>query len=145
MKRTGQLIIAAAIMLNFSCHRAGQQVAEVKDKGITVQISPLKDNDVDNLNYKARLVLDKRTAENITPDLKNKFYYQMDSCFYMVDKTGIKRYARLVQSVANGVKDSYEYLLEFDPDQADKSDSVNIVYEDRYIDHKQYPLKLAKK
>jgi hypothetical protein len=144
MRVTRAILIAAAIVLAFSCHKAGQQVKEIKDKEFTLQVSPLKDNDAEALNYKARLTFDKQAAAGMTREVINKYYYKMDSCFYIKNGNG-KQYADLVQPVANGVSGSYEYLVEFASDPAVTGDSINMVYQDRYTSHKQYQLTISKK
>lgn len=144
MKITRSLIIAATIVLALSCHKGGQQVKEIKDKELTLQVSPLKDNDAEALNYKARLTFDKQAAAGMTREVINKYYYKMDSCFYIKSGNG-KQYADLVQPVANGVSGSYEYLVEFASGPAVTGDSINMVYQDRYTSHKQYQLTISKK
>ncbi len=117
---------------------------ELRDKDVTIQIAALKDNDADNLNYKARLVFNKEVAGSMPMNIRNKFYYKMDSCFYIKNGDN-KLYPDLVQSVANGVSGSYEYLLEFGSNPTVEGDSIEVVYQDRYTSHKQYQLRISKK
>jgi len=132
-------------MLVFSCHKAAR-VEEVKDKELTLQVSVLKDKAPgdESLTCKARIIPAKELAANETTEQKRLLNYKMDSCFYIKEGNN-KNYASMVQAIANGVSGTYEYLLVFDPDQKVRTDSVDLIYQDRYINHKLYNLRISQK
>lgn len=116
---------------------------EAKDADLTVQVMPLPatPDDSNTISYKARVIPDKQLMESKTREEKNALYYKMDSCFYINSAQG-KNYAVMVQPIANGVSGTYEYLLQFE--SAPKViDSINLVYQDKYINKKAYRLKIA--
>jgi len=128
-----------------SCKHAKQPM-EAKDGDLTVQIMAMDDssNDEHSVSYRARLIPDKRLMEGKTRDEKNALYYKMDSCFYFING-GVKTYASLVQPIANGVSGSYEYLLQFEKTPPLNTDTLNFVYQDRYINKKNYGIKMPEK
>jgi len=142
MKR---LIIVVSVIMLVSCNRNATLTHEVKDKDMTFQVSEIKDKAPgdESLTYKARLIPSRELAEGETLEKKRLLSYKMDSCFY-INEGHNKNYAAMVQAVANGVSGTYEYLLVFDLDKNARKDSVDLVYQDRYINHKLYELKLNK-
>jgi len=136
--------VGAFMALMFSCQHKNASFNEFKDKDITIQVIQLKDDAGDStLTYKARVIPDKKLMIEINRSEKNNLLYRMDSCFY-INNGSYKTYASLVQPVANGVSDTFEYLLAFDVAKADRKDSIKIVYHDKYINRKTYivPVKL---
>ncbi|WP_147322018.1 hypothetical protein [Mucilaginibacter conchicola] len=90
--------------------------------------------------YRLRLV-PSATFRTIHPDLgADHFWYRMDSCFYLNEK-GRPRYPLLVQPVANGAKDNFEYILQFGREM--QTDSAELVYSDRAAGTATYKFKLA--
>ncbi|WP_139112905.1 hypothetical protein [Mucilaginibacter sp. PPCGB 2223] len=91
-----------------------------------------------------RLIPDKQLIEEKSSNQKTALYYKMDSCFYIAE--GLKKnYAVMVQPVANGVSGTYEYLLEFENGNAPQADTINLIYNDKYINQKSYSLKITDK
>ena len=132
-------------VLFLACNRGDDSFREVKDKDMILQVSEIKDKAPgdESLTYKARLIPSKVLTENETIEQKRLLSYKMDSCFYINDGHH-KNYASMVQAVANGVSGTYEYLLVFELDKNESKDSVDLLYQDRYINHKLYELKLNK-
>jgi hypothetical protein len=136
-------VLLSLVMLA-SCRRSTPAFYEIKDKELTIQAMDIKAtaDDDETISYKVRLIPEKRIMEGMHEEEKNKLYYKMDSCFYMNDGKQ-KNYAALVQPIANGVSGSYEYLLQFETGKNFKADTIDLIYQDRYINHKIYGLKMA--
>jgi hypothetical protein len=130
--------IGVSMAFFFSCRQRTPPLNEVKNKDITIQFIQLKAEDGDSmLTYKARVIPDKKLMTEINRSEKNNLLYRMDSCFY-ISNGSYKIYASMVQPIANGVSGTFEYLLEFGVSNADKKDSINLVYHDRYINQQTY-------
>jgi hypothetical protein len=140
MKKNSLLIFISILA---SCGHKNAAFREVKDRDLTIQVMQLKDAEDDHtISYKARLLPDKKLLESKSKDEKQALYYTMDSCFY-INTGNTKIYAALVQPIANGVSGSYEYLLQFEKDKDLKTDTIALVYQDRYINKKTYSLKMS--
>jgi len=128
-----------------SCKHA-KPLMEARDADLTVQIMAIDDSSKDEqaVSYRARLIPDKKLMEGKTREEKNSLYYQMDSCFYFT-VAGVKTYAALVQPIANGVSGSYEYLLQFEKPKLINTDTLSLVYQDKYINKKTYDVRLTGK
>lgn len=120
-------------------------VSQTKDGDMVVQVMQLPrsagDNN-DDISYKVRIIPSKTLMEGKATVDKNGLYYRMDSCFY-IKNGGKKQYPDLVQSVANGISGTYEYLLQFEKDDQ-PADSIDMVYQDRYINKKAYLIRTVK-
>jgi hypothetical protein len=112
----------------FSCRQKAGSVKELKIKGLKVQIIkiPNGNGEIDNMNYSARLIPDKKLLEGKTDAEKLSITYKMDSCFYL-QQGDRKIYASLTQPVANGVAGSFEFLLLFEIKTSDLG-NYNFVY-----------------
>ena len=108
-----------------------------KDHDLTVEVVQIKNDpgDETQTSYRARLIPEQKLMEDKTWDERNALSYRMDSCFYIDGAKG-RKYAALVQAVANGQKDSYEYLLEFEKDKEGNTGPENMVYRDKYLNGK---------
>lgn len=116
---------------------------ETGNKDLELQIARLKKQTRDTvaLDYKVRIYLHGKAAENKGYDAGVDFYYHMDSCFSV--KAGTREFLPvIVQPVNNGIANCYEYLLSFRVDQAIRLRSLQLVYRDRFIDGKKYVLNL---
>ncbi len=114
---------------------------EIKDKDLTIQVHQIKREYGENsgVSYAVRFMLSKRLRDIGQSKLNTDYWYHTDSCFYL--QSGAKKtYASLVQPIANGVNGSLEYLLEFDG--AVESGSTDLVYQDKFLTHKIYSLKV---
>jgi hypothetical protein len=142
-KVTIMILIVAGMLL--SCKHKNKTFGELSNSGLTVQIMQLKNagNDSGRWSYDVRLIPDKQLSEDITSQVKTAMYYRMDSCFYISNGSN-KLYASMVQRIPNGIAGNYEYLLDFEMGERQNQDSVEMVYQDKYINHKTYQLKLAK-
>jgi len=143
MKRVRLYCLAAVCMV--ACRNGKSDIQQVQDKDMLIQVSKLNDESTgaDNvINYKVRLVPDKQLMQSKASTDKTALFYRMDSCFYTT-VNGKKNYAVLTQAVANGVSGTYEYLVEFEKASGAQADSVDLFYQDRYINKKNYHLKVS--
>lgn len=104
---------------------------------VSVELMRLPDADrSEGSGYRFRVLPSKVFTGTHLLNTEN-FWYHMDSCFY-TEKKGVKTYVALVQPVANGTQNNFEYLLQFDPAITSQQDSVRLVYDDRYISRLHY-------
>lgn len=143
MKALKKVVIVVFLITFFYSCKHGGRLVEAGDKDMSVQLIRLDNNGGNDggLSYKVRLIPDKKLLQGKGREERNKLLFKMDSCFYLVN--GVQKiYASMVQPVANGVGDTYEYLLVFD--EKLNPDSLTMVYQDKYISQKSYTLKLVK-
>ena len=136
-----KILLCAASLFTISCKTHQNELHETSGTGIKVQIIQLKksDGDASVVTYKARLVPDASLLNEKSLISKDAMIYKMDSCFYL--QSGPEKiYASLVQPIANGVSGTFEYLLEFE--MAPGSAKPDFIYQDKYLNHKKYSLKL---
>jgi hypothetical protein len=138
----GSVVIACLTFM--ACHNK-QQYYESKDHDLTVQIVKMKNDAADtaSVSYTARIIPDKTMMTVVNnEDIKTAMMYKMDSCFYMqINKK--KVYPGIVQSIANGLPNQFEYLVSFDI-AGISNDNPVIVYQDKYLNKRKYTLKINK-
>jgi hypothetical protein len=135
------LIACLPLIANFfSCKQTKSSFKELTDHGLTIQIMKLQDPSKDKMDitYSVRLLPDKKLIAEKDNSVKTALWYRMDSCFYL--QAGKKKiYADIVQPIANGVSGGFEYLLSFDAG-AVANDKWNLIYQDKYLNHRKYML-----
>jgi len=131
------LIIPAA----FSCKKA-PAISAVQDSDLSLRIMKIKNSpdDKEASNYAVRLSPDKRLLAAKDNKLATDLWYRMDSCFYL--QTGNQKiYATIIQPIANGITGTFEYYVSFETTEV-SAGKPELVYADRYINHKKYKLSL---
>jgi hypothetical protein len=111
---------------------------EYKDENITVKVMKI-DNPADTGEtvFTARIIPGKLAAQ-VSDSLKLKMIYNMDSCFYL--QSGKKTsYPTIIQPVANGLSGMFEYMVSFDNNAA-STPGVEIIYQDKHLNHRKYIL-----
>jgi len=110
---------------------------EINNGDVHIQVTRLKGAiQNEGSGFKFRLLPSRNFTATHRLSTEN-LWYHMDSCFY-TEKDGVKTYVAMVQPIANGVKDNFEYLLQFDPAVTATRDSVRLVYYDKYITRQHY-------
>lgn len=134
-------VIAAACLMLFACKEKNLSFQEAKGRNLTVQIMKINNNqDKSEMIYQVRLLPDKSIMEKLTAEKRNEIWYRMDSCFYIKTKDA-KISANLVQPIANGQTQNFEFMLSFLVDNA-ITDSSTLVYQDKYLNKETYNFKL---
>ncbi|MCR8558153.1 hypothetical protein KXD93_10885 [Mucilaginibacter sp. BJC16-A38] len=125
------LMILLAVSIA-ACRPETRQVQEVRDSRLIVQLVRIN---AGATAYKCKIV---PVQEGITNSgrVSNQMLYHADSCFYLLDN-GKPKYAVAVQPVANGIKGSYEYLLQWDA-----AGPVSLVFDDKYLYSRKYTFKI---
>ncbi|WP_183574647.1 hypothetical protein HDF18_01215 [Mucilaginibacter sp. X5P1] len=139
MKKTIVLSICLLTML-LACHKNRNAVTQIKDSGMLLEITRLKNGQGDpgTLDYAVRLIPDKKLLADKDKSFRNSLWYSMDSCFYLV-KGQRKIYSAIVQPIANGVAGTFEYMLSFNEEDL-RAGNWSLTYDDRYLNHKKYNL-----
>ncbi|MGN6639752.1 MAG: hypothetical protein ACTHJ8_12635 [Mucilaginibacter sp.] len=116
---------------------------QVKGKELIIQAARLKAKieDTTMLNYKVRIYLGHAAQENSAADGSINFNYHVDSAFY-VRVAGSKAQPVMIQPVNNGISGCYEYLLMMDINKFNRLKKLQLVYQDKFIDGKQYTINL---
>jgi hypothetical protein len=143
MQMNKVLIGMAVVCFTFmACHKK-QAYYESKDRDLVVQVIKMKNDVADtiSISYTARVIPDKAMAAANNEEVKTAMMYKMDSCFYIQIKQK-KIYPGIVQSIANGLPNQFEYLVSFDAGIL--NDDPVIVYQDKYLNKRKYTLKLIK-
>jgi hypothetical protein len=138
------------ILILFSCKSPTERwlnslagFKETKDHALTLQAARIKTviEDTTALNYKVRIYLTSKTAEGRGYDQSLNFNYHMDSCF-TVRAEGSDAIPVIIQPVNNGIAHCYEYLLSLEISKAIRLKKLQLVYQDKFIDGKQYIINL---
>ncbi|WP_214073226.1 hypothetical protein [Mucilaginibacter sp. dw_454] len=137
-KQISILFLGAIALFMFACRQGNLSAQQIIDNDLLIQFKEIKDGQKDDAthDYAVRLIPAKKLISNKNTAL----VYNMDSCFYIVANNK-KIYSAIVQPIANGVAGSFEYLLSFNSSDL-KAGKWNLIYQDRYLNHKQYSLKL---
>jgi hypothetical protein len=117
-------------------------VKQVKDSDMIMEVTQLKGEHADRgtFDYAVRLIPDKKLLAEKDKSYKNSLWYNMDSCFYILN--GQKKvYSNIIQPIANGVNGTFEYMLSFNESDL-KAGNWSLIYDDKYLDHKKYTLNL---
>jgi len=136
------IVFSLGITVISACRQNKDVIKQIKVQGLTLMVmkTPGGPEDADEMTYSARLIPDKGLIENKNA-VVTAMQYKMDSCFYL--QQGKERiYASLTQPIANGVKDSFEYLLSFER-QGIKNNKWDFVYLDKYLNHKIYKIAIG--
>ncbi|AYL93829.1 hypothetical protein [Mucilaginibacter celer] len=138
MRKTITLGMLCCALLG--CKQANTNLKQITDSGVTLQVINIKNNDSAATAYKVRIVLTGTTLpEQVTSEAKHGLLYNADSLFY-ISEGGRKIYPQITQPVANGVANTFEYLVDFDK-MATGADA-SMIYHDKYITKKDYQVKL---
>lgn len=106
-----------------------------------LRVRPATD-DTTELSYKVRIYPSKSwLANNHSTESTGNFYYRMDSAFTMKYGSQTMR-PQLVQPVANGLSNCFEYLISMEITPGIKMKHISILYQDKFIDGKQYTMDL---
>lgn len=141
-----KIVFTVLMMLAMAaCTSRDKDLREKRDNLIAIQVSRMENGQSGDAPpvFKVRL-LPTKALKAIQPAAGNDHYwYKMDSAFYL--KMGSQKvYPALVQAVAGGGQDTYEYILQFENSSSDKGkDSVDFIFEDKQLAQKAYALKLA--
>ncbi|MBD1395425.1 hypothetical protein [Mucilaginibacter glaciei] len=129
-------LFAGLALLFASCSRPESGFQQLKDKALTVQLMPMdaaqsKDSLV---SFRLRLIPEKSLS--ISSEQKQQLLFRMDSCFFLSGKTG-KTFPLFIQPVPTGSDKSFDYIVAFDSVGAN-TDSLKMVYADRYLTNQTY-------
>jgi hypothetical protein len=130
------VFLFTSLVFSVGCKRSDKNFREIKNDDVTIQLTRLEGaKQSEGSGYKFRII-PSPTYISKHKLLSDKFWYHMDSCFY-TEKNGFKTFA-FIQPIANGQKANFEYLLQFDPAAVSGSDSLKLVYDDKFITQKNY-------
>jgi|SRR6185437_7801888 len=139
-KNDGLLITCLLFAVFGACRRDKNSVKEIKDHGLTVQVIKMEGEpaggNTNTASYSARLIPDKGLISEKDSKIKTALWYSMDSSFYL--QAGKKKiYAEIIQPIANGLVNRYEYMLSFDLTGL-KGDKWSLIYQDKFLNHRKY-------
>lgn len=115
------------------------KLGEEGDADIRIQAMKRKAEVGDQI-YNIRLFPKKEILE-ANKNISRSMTYDVDSSFYLV-KNHEKIFPYSVERIANGVPDSFEYLIHFDQNGISDIETLPLVYQDKYINQKIYQLLL---
>lgn len=149
-KNTGMGAVLLLTLLLASCKTATEkwlagmtQFKELNDKSLSMQIMKMSSKAIDtsSFGYQVRIYPSKSWIEGQGREQSVNFLYHMDSCF-TIQAGNASISPVMVQPISNGIANCYEYMLYFNVEKAIRLKNVELVYKDRFIDGKQYALKL---
>lgn len=116
---------------------------ELDDKTLSLQVMKMRPQqaDTNSFGYQVRIYPSETWLEARGIGASIDFFYHMGSCFSI--RAGTSSVSPvIVQPVSNGIANCYEYLLYFNAEKSIKLKHIELVYDDRFINRKQYILKL---
>jgi len=116
---------------------------ELHSPALSLEVMKIKPQpeDTTTLMYTIRLFPAKEWVTGHAAGLNVQLRYGMDSCFSL--RSGHAHVnANFIQPVNNGLANCYEYLVSFPVTKAIKAKKVQLVYQDKFIDEKEYRLQL---
>jgi hypothetical protein len=116
---------------------------EITDDNYTIQVMPLQKNENGSTGYKVRISPKERVLDEAGKQLQDILWYKTDSCFYMTkDNADIQ--PELVQPVASGIANCYEYMVLFNDEIPSLSNGayLEFVFNDRHITREKYIIRL---
>jgi hypothetical protein len=118
---------------------------ELKDSSLVIQAMKIKDQpDTGMIKYGVRVFPAKELLSVLTEENKQALWYKMDSSFYLESGAG-KYYAAMIEPIANGQKNNFEYLVMFEIVPQMKLTDLTLVFKDKYLSHKTHSLQLSSK
>ncbi len=120
-----------AVLLMMSCRHKIPAVSIV-DEEMTIHAMTRSEPDSAGV-YNVRILPKKELLEQNSTIGRNMMY-GADSCFYIMEGVH-KIYPIGTECIANGVANSFEYLVRFD-----SKVSAELFYQDKYINKKNYHL-----
>lgn len=140
MRYLSILMILAVLVGCYSCGKKELRYRQAGDGDLTLQVSSMPKDAGDTAavrSYKAVIIPSaKLTLKKSDGD---SLLFRMDSCFYL-QRAGAKIYPYLVQEIPNGVRGTFEYLVEFPAIVNGKGDTTRFIYQDRFINKKIYSI-----
>lgn len=112
------------------------------DKVFNIDYAKLPfDLDTTSLSYRIRLspTLQSSTVQGI----KENFLYRVDSCFYIQIQDQVI-YPELCQAINGGITNTYEYLVSFSLESILHKKDLQLHYQDKFLNKKNYSLLLSK-
>jgi len=135
MKVMSLLIVT---LLTMACqNKASIPIASAQPDSLQMEVSelPVSKSEPDARFFAVRIYPPGQNVQKLPVSIKETLEYKVDSSFYMVNARGGSGFP-MVQSVQNGRKDCFEYLLVFD--KKDLISSTSLVYSDACFDHKKH-------
>lgn len=123
-----------------ACNAGKQSVNEFRDSLLTIQVAKADDKGTGQSIYQVRVIPSETIKSRLNSGNNRAMLYQMDSCFYLQNNEQ-KVYAVNTQAVANGLANVYEYMVVFEPG-VPHNKNWQFIYQDKYLDHKKYTLKI---
>lgn len=139
------VIILIAIITSCSVERK-PAFSEIAGENYTIQVMalPMLDDDGRTSGYKVRVLPAQKISDDQGKQLQEKLWYQIDSCFYITQGSAHIK-PELVQPIATGVVNCYEFMLVFEGLSVHGDNEVTLVFDDRHITKEKYLIKLIRK
>ena len=140
-KLAGIIALFLTLLAASSCKSRKAEFNEVKDDSLTVQVLKIRNADEEGtIDLRVRIFPAHGLAEKSGKSTE-EMWYATDSCFVL--STGGKELIPVMQQpVANGMKNSFEYLLLFEGAEVLDSRDMKLVYRDRHFTGKTYTMSL---
>jgi len=146
-----KIAIGLIVLFCFSCRNRTEKWLDslssferAGDEQLTVEALKPAGRDTTAVLYNVRIYPSKTWLDHKNEQATVRFNYAMDSCFYL-SAGGLTYKANVVQPVANGLTNCFEYLVSFDLDPAMETGKASLIYQDKYINNQRYTLALINK
>jgi hypothetical protein len=124
-----------------SCGPKKNKVLEIRDSKLVIHLTKISaERGAGDVAYKCKIIPLKIAGYQDFP-VRNQMIYHMDSCFYLL-KNHEKSYSVFVQPVANGIKGTFEYLLQWHVDDNANTGTVSLIFNDKYLYSRIYTFKI---
>jgi len=117
-------------------------LSQIEGENYTVHVMKLQGANNGTSGYKVRVLPTQKILDEQGKQLQEALWYQIDSCFYITKDDAIIK-PDLVQPIANGVVNCYEYMLVFnDVPALVGNGEMTFVFNDRHITREKYLIRL---
>ena len=133
-------MIIGTLLLS-ACNQKDKSFKVVSDKDLTLQIMqmPLTSSNDSGRSIKIRLIPSANVEKDLTPAIRDSIMLNTADLF-TISRSGEAAMTVFVQSVPNGIKGTYEFLVDLDGTHVRGSDTIVIAYRDHFINKKKYQI-----
>ncbi|MES2061780.1 MAG: hypothetical protein V4456_07660 [Bacteroidota bacterium] len=146
MKVSKYLIPMAIAYVLISCGHRSEGYQHVGDSDLAFQVLPGSKGATGSTRgtYLFRIIPSAARYEALSAHLRDSLVLHMDSSFH-AEIHGRTISPLYVQNIPNGIKGTFEFMADFDLNKAETGDTLQIIYQDKYINEKKYRVKTVVK
>jgi len=121
-------VIALVLLISFcSCHK--DEYKQLSKSGTNVEI--IRSKEKGGLEFKVR-VSQEALLSGADQGKSKQMFFSADSCFKLFDSENRLLYPEVVEPIANGINNKFEYIVTF-PKLKTDGKKIKLVYHDKFF------------